>query len=52
MLKIVIQNPDSETVINNVWPDALPFWEALLDQAVRGDIHIVALDGEETGHAA
>ena len=41
MLKIIIQNPSSETVINNVYPDELDFWRDLLDGAVRGEIRVV-----------
>lgn len=44
MLKIVIQNPASETVINNVFPDELDFWKNLLDGAVRGEIKILDAD--------
>ena len=44
MLKIVIQNPASETIINNITPEELDFWKALLDGAVRGEI-IVLDDG-------
>jgi hypothetical protein len=40
MLKIVIQNPGSETVINNVSPDELAFWKELLDGAVQGEIKV------------
>jgi hypothetical protein len=48
MLKIIIQNPTSETVINNVYPDELDFWRDLLDGAVRGEIRIVDMDsGQE-----
>lgn len=47
MLKIVIQNPTSETIINNVYPDELPFWEALLNGAVKGEIKIIDLDPEK-----
>ena len=46
MLKIVIQNPTSETIINNVYPDELPFWEALLNGAVKGEIKVIDLDPE------
>ena len=41
MLKIVIRNPHSETVINNVYPEELDFWKELLDGAVRGDIQVI-----------
>ncbi len=44
MLKIVIQNPSSETIINNVSPDDLDFWQDLLEGAVRGDIRIVDME--------
>ena len=44
MLKIVIQNPSSETIINNVFPDELDFWKELLDGAVRGEIKIIDQD--------
>jgi hypothetical protein len=48
MLKIVIQNPSSETIINNVWPDQLEFWTDLLDGAVQGEIKILDMDsGQE-----
>jgi len=48
MLKIVIQNPSSETVINNVHPEELEFWRDLLEGAVQGDIKVFNLDnGEE-----
>lgn len=48
MLKIVIQNPSSETIINNVCPEELGFWRELLDGAVQGDIKIFDTDsGEE-----
>ena len=48
MLKIVIQNPTSETIINNVYPEELEFWRNLLDGAVRGEIKILNADsGEE-----
>jgi hypothetical protein len=48
MLKIVIQNPSSETIINNVCPDELEFWKNLLDGAVRGEIKIFDADsGQE-----
>lgn len=40
MLKIVIQNPGSETVINNVSPDELAFWKDLLQGAVQGEIKV------------
>jgi hypothetical protein len=40
MLKIVIQNPSSETIINNVCPEELGFWRNLLDGAVRGEIKV------------
>lgn len=40
MLKIVIQNPTSETVINNVDPDELDFWTELLEGAVQGEIKV------------
>jgi hypothetical protein len=41
MLKIVIQNPSCETVINNVCPDELPFWKALLDGAIQGEVKVL-----------
>ncbi|HEY9745503.1 MAG TPA: hypothetical protein V6C99_04740 [Oculatellaceae cyanobacterium] len=48
MLKIVIQNPSSETVINNVWPEQLDFWHDLLDGAVQGEIRVLdAESGQE-----
>lgn len=48
MLKIVIQNPSSETIINNVWPEQLEFWKELLDGAVRGEIKVIEADsGQE-----
>jgi hypothetical protein len=48
MLKIVIQNPHSETVINNVHPEELDFWRELLDGAVRGEIKVVdSLSGQD-----
>ncbi len=48
MLKIVIQNPTSETIINNVYPEELEFWKNLLDGAVRGEIKILdAVSGQE-----
>lgn len=48
MLKIVIQNPSSETIINNVYPEELEFWRNLLDGAVQGDIKVFNIDnGEE-----
>jgi hypothetical protein len=48
MLKIVIQNPSSETIINNVWPEQLEFWKDLLDGAVQGEIKILeAESGQE-----
>ena len=48
MLKIVIQNPSSETIINNVYPEELDFWRTLLDGAVKGDIKVFDTDsGEE-----
>jgi len=48
MLKIVIQNPSSETIINNVYPEELDFWRNLLDGAVKGDIKVFDTDsGEE-----
>ena len=48
MLKIVIQNPSSETIINNVYPEELEFWKNLLDGAVRGEIKILdAISGQE-----
>jgi hypothetical protein len=48
MLKIVIQNPTSETIINNVYPEELEFWRNLLDGAVRGEIKVLDADsGEE-----
>jgi hypothetical protein len=40
LLKIVIQNPDSETVINNVGVEELGFWYELLDGAVHGQIKV------------
>jgi hypothetical protein len=40
MLKIVIQNPTSETVINNVHPDELEFWNQLLEGVVQGEIKV------------
>lgn len=48
MLKIVIQNPSSETVINNVHPEELEFWRKLLDGAVRGEIKVLDADGRES----
>ena len=48
MLKIVIQNTSSETIINNVWPDQLDFWKSLLDGAVQGEIKVLDADsGQE-----
>jgi len=48
MLKIVIQNPSSETIINNVYPDELDFWTDLLEGAVQGEIKIFDVDsGQE-----
>lgn len=48
MLKIVIQNPSSETIINNIYPDELEFWRNLLDGAVQGEIKILdAVSGQE-----
>lgn len=48
MLKIVIQNPSSETVINNVCPDELEFWRNLLDGAVQGEIKVIDVtNGQE-----
>lgn len=48
MLKIVIQNPSSETIINNVCPDELAFWQDLLKGAVRGEIKVFdAESGQE-----
>jgi hypothetical protein len=48
MLKIVIQNPSSETIINNVYPEELEFWRDLLEGAVQGDIKVFNIDnGEE-----
>lgn len=48
MLKIIIQNPSSETVINNVYPDELDFWQDLLKDAVQGEIHVFDLEsGQE-----
>lgn len=49
MLKIVIQNPSSETIINNVFPEELEFWKDLLDgAAVRGEIKVIDTNsGEE-----
>lgn len=48
MLKIVIQNPCSETIINNVWPEQLDFWTSLLDGAVKGEIKVLeAESGQE-----
>ncbi|MEB3286705.1 MAG: hypothetical protein VKJ04_04320 [Vampirovibrionales bacterium] len=44
MLRIVIQNPSSETVINNVFPDELDFWKSLLDGAVLGEIKVIDQD--------
>ena len=41
MLKIIIQNPSSETIINNVYPEELAFWKELLDGSVRGDIRVI-----------
>lgn len=41
MLKIVIQNPSSETVINNVFPDELDFWRNLLGGAVCGEVKVL-----------
>lgn len=41
MLKIVIRNTKSETVINNVYPEELEFWKELLDGSVRGDIKVI-----------
>ena len=40
LLKIVIQNLESETVINNVGVDELGFWYDLLDGAVHGQIKV------------
>lgn len=48
MLKIIIQNPTSETIINNVYPDELDFWRDLLDGAVRGEIKVIDMaSGQE-----
>ena len=48
MLKIVIQNPSSETIINNVYPDELAFWRDLLDGAVQGESKVFdSFSGEE-----
>lgn len=48
MLKIIIQNPASETIINNVYPDELAFWKELLEGSVQGVIRVVdAVSGLE-----
>jgi len=53
MLKIVIQNPDSETVINNIWPDQVEFWTDLLNGAVQGEIRVLDADsGQEVDRVA
>jgi hypothetical protein len=41
MLKIVIQNPSCETVINNVFPDELDFWKNLLEGTVCGEVKVL-----------
>jgi len=40
LLKIVVQNSDSETVINNVGEDELHFWFSVLEGSVNGDIKV------------
>jgi len=47
MLKIIIENPSSETIINNVFPDELDFWRELLEGAVRGNIRVVDMLSNE-----
>ena len=44
MLKIVIHNPESETVIANIATDDLSFWLSLLDGAVQGEIKIYEME--------
>lgn len=49
--RIIIQNPDSNTVIRNVQPGELGFWRALLEGSVHGEIRIVKEQpGELPGH--
>lgn len=44
MVKIVIQNRASETVINNVQNEDMAFWSELLHSAMlRGEVQIVDL---------
>ncbi len=47
MFKIIIQNPNSETVINNVYPEQVPFWESILEGVVQGEIYFESLDGQK-----
>lgn len=45
MMKIVIQNQDCETVINNIQPEDLIFWQDLLDKPwLEGRVKIIDLD--------
>lgn len=40
--QIIIQNPTSNTVIHNVHPDELHFWQNLLSESnIRGDVQII-----------
>lgn len=42
MLKIIIKNATSETVIHNVYKEDLAFWRDLLDHAnVKGEVIVV-----------
>lgn len=52
MFKIVIQNPSSETIINNVHPEELDFWRELLNGAVRGEIRILDVSPEASRELA
>ncbi len=45
--RIVIQNPNSSTVIHNVQHDELGFWRDLLEGTVHGEIRIIEESTDE-----
>ena len=48
--KIVIENPNSSTVIHNVQHEELGFWRDLLEGTIHGEIRIVKESAD--GHQA
>lgn len=48
MVKIVIQSSTCETVINNIQPEDLEFWERMLNGAlISGEARIIDLDTDK-----